>query len=678
MLLGQARILYRRRRYQLTTLTNNAVGDAPREFLSKERLNNPQTLFTRQDIYNAKKKLRKRRLGRYTPTQCLLRALHRNRWFVKVALHQKTKEIKRLFFVDKEVIDVLYKNSEVLIMDCTYKTNKYKMPLLAIVGHTSIGTTFIVGFAFLAKETKEYYNWVLYQLRMLYDSLGLAPPRVIATDRELALMEAIEARFPRPTTKHILCLWHVHRNVAKNCKASFATDEEWEAFLIAWHAVIYASTVDDLTAAWTTLVKEYAEEHYDDVDYVFNTWLEPWRTRLCKAYTNDIMHFGTTTTSRVEGIHRVLKTNLKFSTGDLMAVVDSIETLLINQRKDYNTRLANAKRNVPWEFNAPVFRNLIGRVTAHAIWKIHEQYERLRAVTEADPLPPCTKVFFSTMGLPCSHMIKARMEEVDGGLGRILMRDISYHWRFIKPDTGLIATDDFVSDLPTIEEALAEPYGDPEDYEDANKPLPSVDDIVADMANNNHVQRPTPEAPKPVEEQILDGDGVNLLDINSPRIAKSKGRPTGSRNKKGTITRAEKAKTKSTKRDPSGFEHVDASIQASRGGKSKGKRGGGGGAVSTSRSTATARGKTLRKQLKALESFTAATIDADIQAMEKENAIIEEDIRGIITRQAARQTVKASASVATTEGTIHIDSDVEFDGADDASSADDWMYERGN
>jgi len=59
------------------------------------------------------------------------------------------------------------------------------------------------------------------------------------------------------------------------------------------------------------------------------------------------MHFGTTTTSRVESTYRVLKTNLKFSTGNLIAVVDSIETMLINQRKDYNTKLANAKQSVP-------------------------------------------------------------------------------------------------------------------------------------------------------------------------------------------------------------------------------------------------------------------------------------------------------------------------------------------
>jgi len=73
---------------------------------------------------------------------------------------------------------------------------------------------------------------VLYHLVHLYGSLGLPLSRIIATDQDIALMKAIDSRLPRRAgawgegTSHVLCLWHLHRNVAKNCKASFATDEE--------------------------------------------------------------------------------------------------------------------------------------------------------------------------------------------------------------------------------------------------------------------------------------------------------------------------------------------------------------------------------------------------------------------------------------------------------------------
>jgi hypothetical protein len=71
------------------------------------------------------------------------------------------------------------------------------MPLLTICEVTALDTTFIVGFAFLEKETKSYYDWVLYHLVHLYGSLRLPLPRIIATNRDIALMEAIDSRLPR-------------------------------------------------------------------------------------------------------------------------------------------------------------------------------------------------------------------------------------------------------------------------------------------------------------------------------------------------------------------------------------------------------------------------------------------------------------------------------------------------
>jgi len=126
-------------------------------------------------------------------------------------------------------------------------------------------------------------------------------------------------------------------------------------------------------------------------------------------------------------MHRVLKSNLKFSIDDLLTMVDRIEIMLINQLKAYRTNYTRAKRSTPYAFAHTIFRNLTGRVTPHAIWMIHSQFVRLIAATKKNPLPPCTKVFTKTMGLPCNHAIKARMEKMDGDLGRILMNDVDPH-----------------------------------------------------------------------------------------------------------------------------------------------------------------------------------------------------------------------------------------------------------
>ncbi|KAI5666150.1 hypothetical protein M9H77_16003 [Catharanthus roseus] len=56
----------------------------------------------------------------------------------------------------------------VLIMDTTYKTNKYNMLLLECVGMTPTGKNFTVATAFMCNEQATTYRWVLQQINHLY------------------------------------------------------------------------------------------------------------------------------------------------------------------------------------------------------------------------------------------------------------------------------------------------------------------------------------------------------------------------------------------------------------------------------------------------------------------------------------------------------------------------------
>jgi hypothetical protein len=72
-------------------------------------------------------------------------------------------------------------------MDCTYKTNKFKMSLLNVVGLTSQNKSFFVGFVFLKEETEPFYVWAIDNMTEIYN--GVQFPKVVTT--ELALMNAI-------------------------------------------------------------------------------------------------------------------------------------------------------------------------------------------------------------------------------------------------------------------------------------------------------------------------------------------------------------------------------------------------------------------------------------------------------------------------------------------------------
>ncbi len=107
----------------------------------------------------------------------------------------------------------------VFFLDCTYKTNKFGMPLLNVVDITSTYATFNAGFAFLHAENEEAYAWVLEQFSKV------VTPKVLCTDRELALMNGIARVFPG--CHNILCCWHINKNILANCKTRFS-DVEWQ------------------------------------------------------------------------------------------------------------------------------------------------------------------------------------------------------------------------------------------------------------------------------------------------------------------------------------------------------------------------------------------------------------------------------------------------------------------
>jgi len=56
------------------------------------------------------------------------------------------------------MLEILCKNSKILIINCIYKTNKYKLLLLTICEIIVLDIIFIVDFVFIEKENKNYYD----------------------------------------------------------------------------------------------------------------------------------------------------------------------------------------------------------------------------------------------------------------------------------------------------------------------------------------------------------------------------------------------------------------------------------------------------------------------------------------------------------------------------------------
>ncbi|KDO48940.1 hypothetical protein CISIN_1g047575mg [Citrus sinensis] len=90
-----------------------------------------------------------------------------------------------IFWAYPLTFELLKAFTNVLIMDCTYKVNKYKFPLLEIVGVTLTTMTFNVDFAYLESKREDNYIWALKRLKTIMQDDML--PSVIVIKRELTL-----------------------------------------------------------------------------------------------------------------------------------------------------------------------------------------------------------------------------------------------------------------------------------------------------------------------------------------------------------------------------------------------------------------------------------------------------------------------------------------------------------
>ncbi|KAI7946885.1 hypothetical protein MJO29_011412 [Puccinia striiformis f. sp. tritici] len=319
--------------------------------------------------------------------------------------------LNALFFALPGSIELAKKHATMIQMDATYQTNKYKMPLLHVVGVDSSNKTFTFAFCFLAREQEEDYQWALEQLK---SSLAPHIPDVILTDKEKALMNAIKTVFP--TTRNLLCQWHMARNLETNCAQHFSS-ADYKTF----------------TELWNFLVASYSEQQYKHnlanlanhsppkvMEYLTANWI-PIKNQFVQYLINDHLHFGNLCTSRAESMHAALKRFLKGATSSLRTTISDMYDAVRHQL--HEVLVSTATQKTVHINNLPEILSQLGGKISHAALKMARK-------TLTDPMKPreCKNCKYELhMGIPCVH----KMKELEG-LGVFLTReDFHPQWHLL-------------------------------------------------------------------------------------------------------------------------------------------------------------------------------------------------------------------------------------------------------
>jgi hypothetical protein len=256
------------------------------------------------------------------------------------------------------------------------------------------------------------------------------------------------------------------------------------------------------------------------------------RRHVARPWISQILHFGVTTTSPVEGLHQTLKSFLHNNRGDLLRVIRLLKVIqeVIFQKLMY--KLADVRDRIRFTVNTNKIQYLPNHfnriISPRAIELMQDQFFLIR---DRNLNPHCTGEFTSIYGLPCAHKIEGMLQEnkpCDEAL-------VHHHWFFERPQGDAVRLPDPTRDSsPEYDEPEVLVRGQASDNNG-----PSTRRNLSEW-ERPEIQKQLPKSLriKPSKSTITDtitrtDDERSLLDTptTSKNPKRARGRPKGSKNK---------------------------------------------------------------------------------------------------------------------------------------------------
>ncbi|KAH1198125.1 Protein FAR1-RELATED SEQUENCE 6 [Glycine max] len=267
---------------------------------------------------------------------------------------------------------VAHENGFVAVIISTYKTNRYRLPLLDFVGVTPTVMTFSAAFAYLEGECLNDVVWALERFRGIFLRRDVLP-QVIVTDRDLTLMNAVKTVFPECT--NLLCSFHINKNVKAKCKSLIGQKNAWEYVM----------------NAWGTLVDCPSEQQFDEC------------------------------LKRVKSAQWTLKRVLQNNLGDLCNVWDAMNNMMTLQHTEIRASFETSTHVDGHVFKKTLYKRLLGMISRYALNQIVVEFERVHYAGKNPSTCGCVMRITHDQGLSEPNVsikevmetISKRFEELD-------------------------------------------------------------------------------------------------------------------------------------------------------------------------------------------------------------------------------------------------------------------------
>ena len=185
-----------------------------------------------RDITNERARAKFINLDRDTPITAFFKGLDRkfnntpeDKFFFRYRTKSGVKEggpLTHLFIANSKHTYFLMENPEVLTIDAIYKTNRFRIPLVNVIGMTGMNQNFYAASVFIAGEKEEDYNMMFSGIQMLYDFFKILYLSIFVTDSCEVEIKALKKIFSK--INHILCIFHIDNNILMKLKSKIKAE----------------------------------------------------------------------------------------------------------------------------------------------------------------------------------------------------------------------------------------------------------------------------------------------------------------------------------------------------------------------------------------------------------------------------------------------------------------------
>ena len=448
-------------------------GLRPVQILDGLRDEFPEILCVLKDINNHVRAIKdKEKVGK-TPMDAFENFLDKNGFLFQTLEKGKNKKTKLVFFIHSTSYKMWRAFPHILLIDATYKTNMYGWPFLQFVGMTSTLKSFCIAHAFLCREREADFTWALEQVKkVIYDCIE---PRVIVTDRDLALMKACDRVFPNATKN--LCRWHIQQNIAKKWKSLFKGDV-WDNFNYSWTKLCSSPTIDDYTYQCGKM-----EEYLTSIErqsnfliymllliiigrvyviiigrlsvsgvwyYMRDNWLNPYKEKFVTCWSYDRLNFGQHTTNRVESQHADIKRYLHGSNNSFETIAGYVLKVVRKQEVEIGKSFEVSRIKIMKHHNLKLFKYLLRHISIEALHILEAEHTKSDKMIESGS--SCGHQLLTSMGLTCA----CRIEQHNRTVTPIPLISIDPFWRKLdfEPESIEAAQPDIEKGLNEINEKV--------------------------------------------------------------------------------------------------------------------------------------------------------------------------------------------------------------------------------